>query len=73
MSACEYVTLRGGQAVPLAVLRRLWALEERGLRFRLDDDDLLVGPRRLVDDNDRLFLRDHKAIVLSILSGEVRV
>jgi hypothetical protein len=71
MSGCDFVTLRDGLAVPVPVLQRLWSLEERGVTFRLEDGGMQVGPSRLLDDNDRAFLREHRAIVLSILSSEV--
>ncbi len=73
MSGCDLVTLRDGRAVPTPVLRRLWTLEERGVRFRLEGDgDILVGPRRLLEDTDLAFIRAHKALVISILKMEVR-
>jgi hypothetical protein len=71
MSPSDFVTLRNGSVVPVPVLRRLWALEERGVRFRFDDDEVFVGPSRLLGDGDRAFLREHRALVLSLLGGEV--
>jgi hypothetical protein len=72
MSGSDLVTLRDGQAVPLPVLRRLWSLEERGVTFRLESEGFVeVGPSRLLDDDDRTFLRQHKLILVSILAVEV--
>ncbi len=73
MSGCDYVTLRGGRTIPVPVLRRLWDLEERGVRLRLDGDDVLVGPRKLLDESDRTFLREYKVLIMLLLSGEVRL
>jgi hypothetical protein len=70
MPACEYVTLRGGFVVPADTLRRVWALEERGVIFRLDGDGVVVGPSRLLDESDTAFLREHKATLITILAGE---
>jgi len=67
-----FVTMRDGSVLPVPVLRRLWDLEARGLRFRLDDgDDVVVSPGRLLDDSDRAFLTANKATIISILSMEV--
>lgn len=68
MSGCELVTLRGGLTVPLAVLRALWDFEDRGLHFRLDGDDIIVGPRDRLTDNDRAQLRRWKAHVIALLT-----
>jgi hypothetical protein len=72
MPGCDYVIMRSGLVIPANLLRRLWALEERGVHIRLDGEDVVVGPRRLLDDGDLAFIREHKALVLSILAGEVR-
>ena len=69
MSGSDWVTLKGGLVVPVPFLRRLWALEERGVRFRLDAEDVLVGPTRLLDDADLQYLRQLKALLVSVLSG----
>ena len=71
MSASDYVTLRDGRVIPVPVLARLWKLEERGVKFRLDGDGVLVGPRRLVDADDLAFIREHKPLIVSILTAEV--
>jgi hypothetical protein len=69
-----FVTMKDGTVLPVPVLQRLWAIEARGLAFRLDDgDDLVVSPGRLLDDSDRAFLREHKATIITILSMEVTV
>lgn len=67
-----FVTMRDGSVLPILVLRRVWGLEERGVTFRLDGDAVTISPGRLLDDNDRAFLREHKAMLISILSTEVR-
>jgi hypothetical protein len=67
MSGCELVTLRNGPVVPLAPLRLLWMLEDRGLHFRLDGDDIIVNPKELMTDADRLALRRWKLHVRAIL------
>ena len=73
MSTCEYITLRGGQVISVPVLRRIWDIEARGVRFECEGDEVIVGPRRLLEDGDLTFLREHKAMLMSILSGEVTV
>jgi hypothetical protein len=67
MSGCELVVLKGGLTVPLPALQILWNLEDRGLHFRLDGDDLIVSPRELMTDEDRAHLRRWKAHVRTIL------
>ena len=55
------VVLKNGLSVPLAALRVLWSLEERGLHVQLDDDDgLFVGPRRQLTSADRDAIRAHR-------------
>ncbi len=71
MPGCDYVTMRAGLVVPIEVIRRLWALGQRGVRLRLDDGDVLAGPRRLLEDADLAFITEHKAMVISILAMQV--
>jgi len=73
MNGSDFVTLRDGRVIPVPVLRRLWLLEERGVKFRLDGDGVLVGPKRLLDADDLAFIAEHKPMVVSILSAEVRL
>jgi hypothetical protein len=54
------VVLRSGLSVPVDVLRLLWELETRGLSVRIDGDGLTVGPRRLLTDEDRSAIREHR-------------
>ena len=72
-SESDLVTFRDGRVVPVAVLRRLWTLEERGIVFRLDDDGAVqVGPVRLLAEEDRAFLHEHRELIVGILAvGEV--
>jgi hypothetical protein len=67
MSACEFVTLRNGPTVPLAPLRLLWALEDRGCRFRLDGDDIVINPKGLITDADRAQLKHWKVHVRALI------
>jgi hypothetical protein len=57
MSDSDLVTLGGGSAVPLPAVRVLWTLEDRGLHVRLEGDDIIVRPRRLLKDEDRAEIR----------------
>ena len=69
MTASDLVTLKGGFVVPVEVLRRMWQLEDRGVRFLLDHDDddrLLAGPRELLTDEDRRFIREHRELVTAV-------
>jgi hypothetical protein len=65
--------MRGGTLLPIPVLRKLWSIEARGVRFELDDEDVVVGPRRLLDDAALAFITEHKPMLVSILSAEVRL
>jgi len=67
VSASDFVTY-GRLTLPLAAVRLALALEARGLRLEVDGQDILVGPRELLTDEDRAQLRRWKAHVLAILS-----
>ncbi len=67
MSGSDLVTLKGGLTVPLPVLQIVWSLEDRGLHFRLDGDEIVVSPRELMTDDDRAALRRWKTDVRAIL------
>jgi hypothetical protein len=66
-ASSDYVCLRNGPTVPLAPLQLLWRLEDRGLRFRLDGDDLVISPKEHLTDDDREQLRRWKAHVRVIV------
>ncbi len=60
-SASNTVVLKGGLCTPLAVLRVLWDLEDRGAQVRLAaDGGLLVGPPGLLSAGDRALIRRHR-------------
>jgi len=69
----DLIAFRDGRVVPVAVLRRLWNLEERGLAIGLDDNGAVrVTPAKLLSDEDRAFLRQYRDAVADILnSGKV--
>lgn len=67
MSGCDFVLLRGGLTLPIAVLRLAWALEARGLHLGVEGDMLTVGPRALLTDEDRASLRRWKPHLLALL------
>lgn len=71
MAEPDLVTLKGGLVVPVHVLRRLWTLEDGGLQIHLADDgaDLLVGPPSKLSDETRAFLRQHKPMILHLLTA----
>ena len=63
----DYVTLRGGCVVSAAVLRRVWAIEARGVRFAREGDDIILAPDSLVTDDDLAFLRVHKPALMALV------
>lgn len=68
-SASDYVVLRG-YTVPLAPWRLVLDLQERGLSFERDGDDIVVRPKALLTDQDREALRRWKRHVLVLLDYE---
>jgi hypothetical protein len=71
--ADRFVTMKDGTVLPVPVLRRLWDIEAAGVHFQLDGGDVVAGPRRLLDDSDLAFVRTNKALIISILSMDVRM
>ncbi len=70
--ADRYVWLKGGLAVPVAPLRLLWDLEDRGFTVRQDGADLLVMPSRTLTEADRAAIRRWKPHILALLAYEPR-
>jgi len=66
-AATGLVTLSGGLVVPLPVLKFVWALEDRGAQFSLDGDEILVRPKGLLTDRDRVAIRSFRQDVLAVL------
>ncbi len=68
-SKAEVVALRGGLAVPLAALRLLWDLENRGLTVRLSERGrLLAGPRDRLTPDDRAGLEEHRDVLVTLVA-----
>lgn len=67
-SSSELVVLRNGPAVPVALLRRLWALEDRGCRFTLEDDAVRIRPASAVTPEDLAYLRAHRQAVRELVA-----
>lgn len=68
--APELVTLQGGVMVSRAALRLLWDFEARGLDVRVATDGtgrILVGPNRLLDDDDRALIREYKEELIRLV------
>jgi hypothetical protein len=73
MSACDYVVLPG-LTLPLAAVLLALDLEARGLHMRTEDGEvLIVGPRRLLTDEDRAGLRRWKPHLLAIVTYDAGV
>lgn len=66
----EYVLLKGGLAVPAAPLILLFQLEERGLTFMQDGEDLIVKPRERLTEDDCRQIRRWKTHILALLAYE---
>mgnify|MGYP001608198404 CR=1 FL=1 len=70
----ESVTLKNGVVVPLEALRLGWSLEERGVQFSVDGDELVLVPPDLVRPEEVPQLRHYcRALIeLVIYCDEVR-
>jgi hypothetical protein len=68
MSASDFVLLKGGLTLPVAVVRLALTFEERGITLRVDGDSLLVGPRERLTDADRELIRRWKLHLLALLA-----
>lgn len=68
--ASDYVHLRGapGVVVPLAALRLLWSLEERGFALSPQGDRLLVVPGAELTEVDREQIRRWKSHLLALMT-----
>lgn len=67
MAASEYVTLRGGPAVPLPPVLLLLDLEARGFTLVRDGDALIVQPAKQLAPADRDAIRQWKAHLLALI------
>lgn len=59
-TSSETVTLAPGLVVRLDALTLLWDLEARHCTIRLNGEQLLIGPRTILTDDDRAAIRQHK-------------
>lgn len=66
MNASDFVPLRGGLTLPIAALRLVWDLEDRGFSMRQDGDALRISPGDRLTDGDRLLIRRWKAHLLAV-------
>ena len=63
----ELVPLKDGLTLPLSSIARAIDLEIRGFRLRAEPDGrLVVSPGGRLTDDDRRWLREHKADVIAI-------
>lgn len=63
------IVLAGGVSVPVPALRLAWDLEERGCRLAVDETGgLLVGPTRLLSDEDRRAIAEWKPSLVAIVA-----
>ena len=55
--------------VPVAALRLLWSLEDRGAKFRVDPTEhaFFVDPVSVVTDEDRVLIRRYKNHLVFLL------
>ena len=69
MSASDaFVQLKGGLITPVAAIKLALNLEARGCQMEREGDDLIVGPRTLITDDDRAAIRMWKTHLLAILA-----
>ena len=68
MNATDLVVLNGGVSVPAAAYVLAISLEARGVHLATEGDDLLVGPRDRLTDDDRSAIRQLKPYLRQILN-----
>jgi hypothetical protein len=64
----ELIPLKNGPAVPAPALKLAWELEERGCRFELEGETLIISPRRLLTDADREAIKAWKPDLVRIIA-----
>lgn len=57
MNASDFVTMGSGLTLPLDAVRLALDLESRGCHLELDGDGLMIGPRDLLTEDDRVQIR----------------
>ena len=67
-AASELVSLKGGHAVPLPLLRFCWRLEDRGIVLSLDGGCILAKPASLLTDTDCTTIAEHKDELVQLLT-----
>jgi hypothetical protein len=68
-SNAQRVLYRGGFSADWAVVSRLLALEQRGATFTLrDDGGFRVMPASVLTEDDRIFLRAHRAEARAVIA-----
>ena len=67
MTASDYVVLPG-LTLPIAAVLLALELERRGCQLERDGDDIIIGPRALLSDDDRTAIRMWKPHLLAILA-----
>ena len=63
----DYVILRDGRPLPLAVVRLAWRLEAEGLTIKVNGRRLYAGPREHLRDRDRVALKRHREDVIALM------
>ena len=62
----DYVTLKGGHRVPMAVLRLAWDLEARGFTITTDGTLLTILPKARLTPDDDAAIREHADDLLAL-------
>lgn len=63
----------GVYLLPLEVVRLALDLESRGLDLQLDGDNLAVGPKSLITDEDRQLIRRYKFHLMHLVAAAASV
>jgi hypothetical protein len=66
VNVSSLVTLKGGTVVPLAAFRLILDLEGRGCTITSDGEELIISPRRLLTDEDRLAIRQWRQPLIDL-------
>lgn len=63
------VSLRGGLTVPLAALRLLWTLEEKGVVLRVQGGRLVASLPGGITPDDAAVIRAHRNVLLALVAS----